>query len=90
MGLHCRSLGGLTVPSNTTIKLFAQKILEITGPTGGIIYKDLPIDDPKVRRPDIARARALLGWEPKVDFDTGIRLTNDRLFPILEIYEARK
>jgi dTDP-glucose 4,6-dehydratase len=60
-----------------TIKQFAQKILEITGATGGIIYKDLPVDDPKVRRPDIARARALLGWEPKVDFDKGIRLTID-------------
>jgi dTDP-glucose 4,6-dehydratase len=58
-----------------TIKQFAQKILEITGATGGIIYKDLPVDDPKVRRPDIARA--LLGWEPKVDFDEGIRLTID-------------
>jgi dTDP-glucose 4,6-dehydratase len=64
-------------PVEMTIKLFAQKILEITGATGGIIYKDLPVDDPKVRRPDIARARALLGWEPKVDFDTGIRLTID-------------
>jgi dTDP-glucose 4,6-dehydratase len=67
-------------PVKMTIKHFAQKvleILEITGATGGIIHKDLPVDDPKVRRPDIARARALLGWEPKVDFDKGIRLTID-------------
>jgi dTDP-glucose 4,6-dehydratase len=64
-------------PVEMTIKQFAQKILEITGATGGITYKDLPVDDPKVRRPDIARARALLGWEPKVDFDKGIRLTID-------------
>jgi dTDP-glucose 4,6-dehydratase len=64
-------------PVEITIKQFAQKILEITAATGGIIYKDLPVDDPKVRRPDIARARALLDWEPKVDFDKGIRLTID-------------
>lgn len=64
-------------PVEMTIKEFAQKILEITGATSGITYKDLPVDDPKVRRPDIARARALLGWEPKVDFDNGIRLTID-------------
>ena len=54
-----------------TIKQFAQKILEITGATGGDIYQDLPADDPKVRRSDIARA--LLGWKPKVDFGKGIR-----------------
>jgi nucleoside-diphosphate-sugar epimerase len=64
-------------PVEMTIKQFAQKILEITGATGGIIYTDLPVDDPKVRRSDIARARALLGWQPKVDFDKGIRLTID-------------
>jgi nucleoside-diphosphate-sugar epimerase len=64
-------------PVEMTIKQFAQKILEITGATGGIIYTDLPVDDPKVHRPDIARARALLGWQPKVDFDKGIRLTID-------------
>jgi dTDP-glucose 4,6-dehydratase len=64
-------------PVEMTIKQFAERILEITGATGGIIYKELPVDDPKVRRPDITRARTLLGWEPKVDFDKGIRLTID-------------
>ena len=66
-------------PAEMTIKQFAERILEITGATGGIIYKELPVDDPKVRRPDITRARTLLGWEPKVDFDKGIRLTIDYL-----------
>ncbi len=66
-------------PVEMTIKQFAEKILEITGATGGIIYRDLPVDDPKVGRPDITRARALLGWEPKVDFDKGIRVTIDYL-----------
>jgi dTDP-glucose 4,6-dehydratase len=64
-------------PVEMTIKQFAEKILEITGAAGGITYRELPIDDPKVRQPDITRARTLLGWEPKVDFDKGIRVTID-------------
>jgi dTDP-glucose 4,6-dehydratase len=66
-------------PTEMTIQQFAEKILGITGATSGIIYKELPVDDPKVRRPDITRARSLLGWEPKVDFDKGIHLTIDYL-----------
>jgi dTDP-glucose 4,6-dehydratase len=62
-------------PVEMTIKQFAEKILEITGSKAGIIYRELPIDDPKVRQPDITRASKLLGWEPKVDFDKGIRIT---------------
>jgi dTDP-glucose 4,6-dehydratase len=64
-------------PEEMTIKQFAEKILEITGATGGITYRELPIDDPKVRQPDITRARTLLGWGPAVDFDEGIRVTID-------------
>src|SRR5215471_2278478 len=64
-------------PVEMTIKQFAEKILAITGAKGGITYKDLPIDDPKVRQPDITRAQKLLGWEPKVSFDEGIRHTID-------------
>ena len=62
-------------PVEMTIKQFAEKILEITGSKAGIIYRELPIDDPKVRQPDITRASKMLGWEPKVDFDKGIRIT---------------
>ena len=64
-------------PVEMTIKQFAEKILEITAATAGITYRELPIDDPKVRQPDITRARTLLGWEPQVDFDKGIRITVD-------------
>ena len=64
-------------PVEMTIKQFAEKILEITGATAGVAYRELPIDDPKVRQPDITRARTLLGWEPRVDFDQGIRVTID-------------
>ena len=62
-------------PREMTILEFANKILEITGSKSEIIKKPLPQDDPKVRRPDITRARRLLRWEPKVDFESGIRET---------------
>jgi dTDP-glucose 4,6-dehydratase len=64
-------------PVEMTIRQFAEKIISITGATGGITFKELPVDDPKVRQPDITRARKLFGWEPKVDFDSGIRSTID-------------
>src|SRR5260221_2983553 len=62
-------------PREMTVLDFANKILEITGAKSQIITKPLPVDDPKVRQPDITRARKLLGWEPKVDFESGIRET---------------
>jgi len=62
-------------PREMTILEFAEKILQITGSKSQIVNKPLPEDDPKVRRPDISRARRLLGWEPKVDFESGIRET---------------
>lgn len=62
-------------PREMTILNFANKILEITGAQSQIITKPLPVDDPRVRQPDISRARKLLGWEPKVDFESGIRET---------------
>jgi dTDP-glucose 4,6-dehydratase len=63
------------VTIGNTILDFANKILEITRAKSQIITKPLPVDDPKVRQPDITRARKLLGWEPKVDFESGIRET---------------
>jgi dTDP-glucose 4,6-dehydratase len=62
-------------PQEMTIKQFAEKIREITRTKSPIEYKPLPVDDPKVRQPDITRARKLLGWEPKVEFDAGIGRT---------------
>jgi dTDP-glucose 4,6-dehydratase len=59
-------------PREMTILEFANKILQITGSKSEIIKKPLPEDDPKVRRPDITRARKILGWEPKIDFESGI------------------
>lgn len=62
-------------PHEMTITEFAQKIHAIAGGTGRIVMKPLPQDDPKVRQPDITRARELLGWSPVVQLDTGIRET---------------
>ena len=62
-------------PREMTIKQFGEEIIRITGTTSQLEYKPLPVDDPKVRQPDITRARTILGWEPKVDFDQGIRQT---------------
>jgi nucleoside-diphosphate-sugar epimerase len=60
-----------------TIEDIARKIIELTGSKSRIVYRPLPEDDPKVRQPDISRARALLGWEPKVGLDEGLRKTLD-------------
>lgn len=62
-------------PAEMTVLQFAEKILAITGSTSPIEFKPLPVDDPKVRQPDITLARRVLGWEPKVAFDEGIRKT---------------
>ena len=62
-------------PREMTIKQFGEEIIRITGTKSQLEFKPLPVDDPKVRQPDITRARTILGWEPKVDFDQGIRET---------------
>jgi dTDP-glucose 4,6-dehydratase len=59
-------------PVEMTIKQIAETIIRMTGATSRIIYKPLPTDDPKQRRPDITRARTLLGWEPKVQLEEGL------------------
>ncbi len=64
-------------PREMTIKQFAEEIIRITGTKSTIEYKPLPVDDPKVRQPDITRAKKVLGWEPKVDFEEGIIKTID-------------
>jgi dTDP-glucose 4,6-dehydratase len=64
-------------PQEMTIEQIARMIIEMTGSRSRIIYKPLPTDDPKVRQPDITRARTLLGWEPKVTLDQGLGRTID-------------
>jgi len=62
-------------PQEMTIAQIARQIIEMTGSKSQIIYKPLPTDDPKVRQPDITRARTLLGWEPKVSLEEGLGRT---------------
>jgi dTDP-glucose 4,6-dehydratase len=62
-------------PNEVTILDFAKEIQELTGNRSSIVFKELPQDDPKQRKPDITRARTLLGWEPKVDRREGMRRT---------------
>src|SRR5204863_3167866 len=62
-------------PNEFTILECAQRVIAITGSSSHIRYEDLPQDDPKQRRPDITKARTLLGWEPKVQLDEGLRMS---------------
>ena len=62
-------------PRELTIEEIARAIIKMVGSKSRIVYRDLPIDDPKQRRPDITRARTLLGWEPKVDLEEGLLKT---------------
>jgi dTDP-glucose 4,6-dehydratase len=60
-------------PIEYTLVELAQKVIEITGATSDVLFEALPVDDPKVRQPDITRARQLLGWEPQVSLEDGLR-----------------
>jgi dTDP-glucose 4,6-dehydratase len=62
-------------PHELTIRALAERIIALVGSRSRLVSKPLPVDDPKVRQPDIARARTLLGWEPKVGLDEGLRTT---------------
>lgn len=64
-------------PTEMTILEFAKLILRLTGSQSEIVYKPLPQDDPKTRRPDITRAKEVLGWEPRVPVEEGLKKTID-------------
>ena len=59
----------------STVGQYAKTIKALTGTKSEIAFKPLPVDDPKVRQPDISRARSMLGWEPKVSLEQGLRRT---------------
>ena len=62
-------------PGEFTIRELAERVIELTGSSSGLIFKPLPQDDPKQRQPDIELARAELGWEPTIRLDDGLRKT---------------
>lgn len=68
-------------PREMTIKQFAEEIVKLIDSGSSIEYHPLPVDDPKVRQPDITRAREILGWSPKVEFEEGIVRTIDFFRP---------
>jgi dTDP-glucose 4,6-dehydratase len=64
-------------PHELTIEEIARTIIKLVGSNSKIVYRPLPVDDPKQRRPDITRARTILGWEPKVSLEEGLLKTVD-------------
>jgi len=64
-------------PSEITIKQFAEEVIRLTGTASKIEYRELPADDPKVRQPNIEKARTILKWEPKIDRQEGLKKTID-------------
>ncbi len=64
-------------PDEISLKDFAEEVLALTGNEVNIIYKPLPVDDPKQRQPDITKAKEILGWEPKVSREEGLKMTYD-------------
>jgi dTDP-glucose 4,6-dehydratase len=76
-------------PNEISLKDFAEEILMLTGNKVKIVYKPLPVDDPKQRQPDITKAKTLLGWEPKVNRDEGLKKTYE-YFSSLPMAELNK
>jgi len=66
-------------PNEMSLLELAEKIVALTGTRSEIVFEGLPIDDPKVRQPDITRARELLGWGPQIGIDEGLQRTIERL-----------
>jgi UDP-glucuronate decarboxylase len=64
-------------PEERTVSDLAQKVLALTGSSSSIETRDLPVDDPHVRCPNIARAKNILNWQPKVGIDQGLEMTID-------------
>ena len=76
-------------PDEISLKDFAEEILKLTNSKQQIVYKPLPADDPKQRRPDITKAKEILGWEPKVNRAEGLKITYE-YFKGLSLEELNK
>ncbi|HRH48994.1 MAG TPA: SDR family oxidoreductase [Panacibacter sp.] len=79
-------------PAEISLKDFAEEVLKLTGSNVKIIYKPLPVDDPKQRQPDITKAKEILGWQPKVNRAEGLKATYDyfKALPKEELYKLPK
>jgi dTDP-glucose 4,6-dehydratase len=79
-------------PDEISLKEFAEEVIKLTGSTQKIVYKDLPVDDPKQRQPDITRAKEILKWEPKVNRADGLKITYDyfKSLPQEELFKTPK
>ena len=76
-------------PDEITIKEFAEEIIKLTGTGQKIVYKELPVDDPKQRKPDITKAKEILDWEPKVPRKEGLKITYE-YFKSLPEFQKQK
>lgn len=79
-------------PVEISLLDFAKEIITLTGTTQKIVFKPLPVDDPKQRKPDITKAKEILGWEPRVDRATGLRITYEyfKSLPKEELFKQPK
>jgi dTDP-glucose 4,6-dehydratase len=77
-------------PHEWTILDCAKAVLKVTGSKSKIVYRSLPQDDPMQRKPDITRAKNLLGWEPKVDLETGLKLSLDYFRSVESVEPAKQ
>jgi dTDP-glucose 4,6-dehydratase len=77
-------------PVEFTILECARLVLKVTGSSSPIAYEPLPQDDPKQRRPDISKARRLLGWEPKIDLEAGLKLSMAYFKQAIQLEQAGK
>jgi dTDP-glucose 4,6-dehydratase len=79
-------------PDEISLKDFAEEIIKLTGTTQKIVYKELPKDDPKQRKPDITKAKEILGWQPGVNRAEGLKITYDyfKKLPKEELYKLPK
>ena len=79
-------------PAEISLKEFAEEVLKLTGTNVKIVYKPLPVDDPKQRQPDIAKAKTILEWEPKVSRADGLKATYEyfKALPKEELYKQPK
>jgi dTDP-glucose 4,6-dehydratase len=69
-------------PGEFTVKELAEAVIRVTGSSSEIVHEALPIDDPQVRQPDITRAKQVLGWEPQIDLEVGLRRMLDANQPV--------